>query len=197
MSELLAAGSYQAVIVGHDLVTIGDRETPAVQIDVKIDENTFRKVLLWMTERAIESTVKTLRSLGFTGSLPELEMENEENSGLLETPVKVSVKHSEYNGKSVERLNIYPAHSRGTPLEKSKLTALEKLFRKADSKLQEGGRDEATEEADPVDSSEDTQEEAASAPPPKAPAKRVVAPANGKTKVVSRGFRDQGRALPY
>lgn len=193
MSELLAAGSYNGVIVGHDLVTIGDRETPAVQIDVKLDEVTFRKVLLWMTERAMEGTVKTLRSLGFTGGLGELEMEKEEQSGLLGVPVKLAVKHGEYNGKSVERIGIYPLRnqSKGNPIEKSKLSALEKMFKSADSKLQEGGRDEDYENMDSVDVSEDQEEEATPAPSPKAPPKRVVAPASPKTKVVNRGFRNQ------
>lgn len=193
MSELLAAGSYNAVIVGHDLVSIGDRQTPAVQIDCKIDEHTFRKVLLWMTERAIEGTVKTLRSLGYTGGLQGLEMELEEQSGLLGVPVKLSVKHGEYQGKSVERIGIYPAknQSKGTPIEKKQLSALEKMFSAADSKLQEGGRDEEYENMDSVDVSEDQEEEATPAPAPKAPPKRIVTPASPKTKVVNRGFRNQ------
>ena len=193
MNNLLAAGSYQGTIFGHDLTAVGDRQTPCVEISVKIDENTTRNVLLWMTDRAIEGTVKTLRSLGYTGSLQGLAMEQEDSSGLPGTPVKLVIKHAEYNGKTVERIGIYPvkgAGSTGTKLERDAISRLEKLFKNADSKLQEGGRDEEFENSDAVDDVALEEEEAPAPPVTKAPPKRVVASPRTPAKMVSRGMRN-------
>lgn len=184
--EMLEAGSYDAQIVGHDLFTIGSKETPAVGIECKIDETTFRRVLLWMTDTGMEGSVKTLRSLGFTGELPGLTMEHEEQSGLLGTMVRLRIKHAEYNGKPVERINIYPIQA-DVRVEASAVSQLAKKFSAASSKLQEGGRDEEAESAHALDLTED---EEAAPPPAKTPTKRVVTPAGGKTKVVTRSYRN-------
>jgi len=121
--SILPVGYYKGKIFGHDLVAVGEKETPAVVIDLKIESGVekeskasvaipsecFRKATLWLTDSAFNYTVEALRKLGFTGDMELLQMENEENSGLVNLPVSITIKHQEYNGQTKERISVFPA----------------------------------------------------------------------------------------
>lgn len=187
MSNLLPVGSYFGEIVGHDLTQLGDKKTPAVVVDVRLHGGTdadrqkvecdgiIKRVIYWLSEKALPYTVKSLASLGYTSTdIDGLCMNQEEESGLVGLNVKISCKHAEdQRGVLRERLGMFPAAPASSPLDKANLVTFGKLFRREQEKLQE--------EANALNSMDQAEDEEVEAPEP-AP-KKVVSktPKNGKS----------------
>jgi len=185
MFSILPAGYYKGKIFGHDLVSVGEKETPAVLIDLKIESGVekeskavvdlpsecFRKATLWLTDSAFSYTVEALQKLGFKGEMKLLEMENEEQSGLVGLPVSITIKHQEYNGKIKERISIYPPkEDNNKKLKAVNAKALAGAFaQKQKELLGNGGDDEMVEDNYSIE-----EEEEVVAPPPKSKTKKVA-----------------------
>lgn len=164
MSEMLPVGNYNAQIEGHDLTALGDKGTPCVVFDVVLRDGkdsdkqhvecdgVRKKILMWLTDKALPYTVKNIRSLGYTqDDIKGLGMEHEESSGLLGVQVRISCKHAEdQNGVVRERLGMFPSTNNAKPLGAETMSIFAKLFRDEQRKLtqeetgdQEANSDEA------------------------------------------------------
>lgn len=195
MSELMPVGNYHGKIIGHDITQLGDKGTPCVIIDVELVsgrdfeksevecEGIQKRVIYWLTEKALPFSVKSINELGYTGgNLKGLSLENEESAGLVGTPVRLSIKHGEdHKGVMRERLGLYPANKPAQRMEDSTLARFEKLFQQQQKKLQEEAN--ATAQDDAVDDVE-SEEVVAPTPPPVPPV---------KTRKVGNGFQPPRR----
>jgi hypothetical protein len=175
MSEMLPVGNYNGQIEGHDLTALGDKGTPCVVFDVVLRdgkdsdkqhvdcEGVRKKILMWLTDKALPYTVKNIRSLGYTkGDIKGLAMEHEETSGLVGVQVRISCKHAEdHNGVLRERLGMFVAANNSKPLAADTLSVFAKLFREEQQKLT------TQEESSDVDDNEE-EEPVVVAPPKKA-----------------------------
>jgi hypothetical protein len=173
MSDLIAVGNYNGKIVGHDLTEIGDKKTPCVVFDVLINAHGVeveRRVLLWLTERALPYTVKSIRELGYHSTqLSGLALEHEEDSGMIGTPVKVSIKHAEdHKGIVRERIGLYPAQKPSAKMGNATLSRFEKLFKREQEKLLQEEEDapEEEEQVEHDDAVVVSEDEEIPAPPP-------------------------------
>lgn len=198
MDSLMPIGNYNGRITGHDITQLGDRKTPCVVIDVEIisgkdfEKNEVecagvaRRVIYWLTEKAMQYSVKSIRDLGYTGeSLKGLALENEDSSGLVGEPVRLSIKHAEdHKGVLRERLGLYPAKKQLQKMEESALEKFEKLFKREQQKLLLQEEEHAqTDEEGEVAETED-EEITAPTPPP------------AKTKKVGTGFQSSAAKKP-
>ncbi len=100
--------NYSAEIVSTALGESKEKHTPFVAVQVKTikcldtDEETERKftATLWLSDNAVERTVKTLRDLGFSGqTLVDLNYPD----CMLGLLCEVSTAMEEYNGKTEEK----------------------------------------------------------------------------------------------
>jgi len=176
MSEMLPVGNYNAQIEGHDLTALGDKGTPCVVFNVvlrdgkdaekqNVDcEGVRKKILMWLTDKALPYTVKNIRSLGYTqDDIKGLGMEHEESSGLLGVQVRISCKHAEdQNGVVRERLGMFPSTNNAKPLAAETMSIFAKLFRDEQHKL--------TKEESKDVQEDDSDEAVVVAPPKKSPA---------------------------
>lgn len=176
MSDMLPIGNYNAQIEGHDLTALGDKGTPCVVFNVvlrdgkdaekqNVDcEGVRKKILMWLTDKALPYTVKNIRSLGYTqDDIKGLGMEHEESSGLLGVQVRISCKHAEdQNGVVRERLGMFPSTNNAKPLAAETMSIFAKLFRDEQHKL--------TKEESKDVQEDDSDEEVVVAPPKKSPA---------------------------
>jgi hypothetical protein len=103
--------NYSAEIVSTSLAESKEKHTPSVRVQLRtirnldLDQETEKQFIadLWLSDNAVERTVKTLRDLGFQGgSMVEL---NDPNTmaGLL---CEISTEMQEYNGNSQERVKF-------------------------------------------------------------------------------------------
>ena len=166
MSEMLPVGNYNGQIEGHDLTALGDKGTPCVVFNVVLRdgkdsdkkhvecEGERKKILMWLTDKALPYTVKNIRSLGFVHSdIKLLGMEHEETSGLVGVQVRISCKHAEdQNGVVRERLGMFVATNNSKPLGADTMSVFAKLFREEQNKLtqEESGHVEDTDEEEEV-----------------------------------------------
>lgn len=176
MSDMLPIGNYNAQIEGHDLTALGDKGTPCVVFNVvlrdgkdaekqNVDcEGVRKKILMWLTDKALPYTVKNIRSLGYTqDDIKGLGMEHEDSSGLLGVQVRISCKHAEdQNGVVRERLGMFPSTNNAKPLAAETMSIFAKLFRDEQHKL--------TKEESKDVQEDDSDEEVVVAPPKKSPA---------------------------
>lgn len=191
MSDMLPIGNYNAQIEGHDLTALGDKGTPCVVFDVVLRdgkdsdkqhvecEGVRKKILMWLTDKALPYTVKNIRSLGYTqDDIKGLGMEHEESSGLLGVQVRISCKHAgDQNGVVRERLGMFPSTNNAKPLGAETMSIFAKLFRDEQHKL--------TKEESKDVQEDDSDEEVVVAPPKKSPAistpKQTAKVARGKS----------------
>lgn len=101
--------NYSAEIIGTALGESKEKRTPFVAMQVRTikcldtDEEKELKftATLWLSDKAVERTVKTLRELGFDGqTLIDLNLPDT-MAGLM---CEITTKTEEYNGKTEERV---------------------------------------------------------------------------------------------
>lgn len=101
--------NYTATILSTALAESKEKHTPSVRIQVNAihnldtDEDCDKKFTadLWLSDKAVERTIKTLRSLGFEGqSMAELN-DPDTMTGLM---CEVTTRMEPYEGETVERV---------------------------------------------------------------------------------------------
>lgn len=196
--SLLPIGNYQGEIVSHDLVQLGDKKTPCVVVDVRlssgVDEDRqsvecdgeTKRVIFWLTDKALPYTVKALASVGYTSTRIEgLSLEHEAESGLLGVSVNISCKHTEdLKGIMRERLGMFPIKAQTASMDAKHMTTFGKLFRREQEKLKEA----ANEDSNTVDDVE-TEEDAPVLPPKKVAPKTV--PPQARTPKTGNTYQDR------
>lgn len=105
---------YEGKIQSHALGESKENHTPSVRLKVYavLDQDTGAQVSkqfwvdLWLTDKAIQRTAETLRSLGFQGSsFAELNY----GQDLVGAPVELVTEWEQYNGQDVERVKYVNA----------------------------------------------------------------------------------------
>ena len=105
---------YEGKIQSHALGESKEAHTPSVRlkVDAVLDQDTGNPVSkqfwvdLWLTDKAIQRTAETLRSLGFQGSsFAELNY----GQDLVGAPVELVTEWEQYNGQDVERVKYVNA----------------------------------------------------------------------------------------
>jgi hypothetical protein len=103
--------NYSAVIVSTALAESKEKKTPCVRLLVNTvkcldtDQEEKRQFYadLWLGEKAVDRTMKTLREIGWDGmSFYDLNMENT----LVGTEIEISTAIEEWNGQSFERVKF-------------------------------------------------------------------------------------------
>lgn len=100
--------NYKAIIASHYLAESKEKHTPSIRFVVNAFENmndgtTVDKnftIDLWLSEKAAERTMKTLRNLGFQGDSLELLNCTTELVGV---PCELTTEWVEHNGKDYEK----------------------------------------------------------------------------------------------
>ena len=96
--------------------------TPFMEVGFKIEGHT-KFVKLWLTEKTEAQTMLRLKDLGFNNNWEDPKLTRTE-------PCRLSMKHSEYNGKWYEEWS-YWGEKPQVSIEKSKALALAASFRNA------------------------------------------------------------------
>jgi len=105
---------YEGKIQSHALGESKENHTPSVRlkVDAVLDQDTGNPVSkqfwvdLWLTDKAIQRTAETLRSLGFQGSsFAELNF----GQDLVGVPCELVTQFEQYNGQDVERVKYVNA----------------------------------------------------------------------------------------
>lgn len=103
--------NYAATIVSTSLAESKEKHTPSVRImvmttrDLDNDTEVQKKFVadLWLSEKAAEKTVQTLRDLGFTGQTL-IDLNFPDTMAGLEC--EISTEMSEYNGQTSEKVKF-------------------------------------------------------------------------------------------
>ena len=101
--------TYLATITGNAIAESKNNHTPSVHLQLKCEQDLEAKkgtdkVLyadLWLTDKAKEKTVETLRAIGYEGGFAELN-----TPSLVGYQVEVSTYFEDYNGNSYEKVNF-------------------------------------------------------------------------------------------
>lgn len=105
--------TYKATIIGNGLAESKEKKTPSVHLMLKAEFNLETKEAvdktfyadLWLSDKAKEHTVDTLRAIGFEGnSIAELN-----TPCLVGYEVEISTYLEEYNGNTYEKVNFVNA----------------------------------------------------------------------------------------
>lgn len=105
--------TYKATIIGNGLAESKEKKTPSVHLMLKAEFNLETKEAvdktfyadLWLSDKAKERTVDTLRAIGFEGnSIAELNA-----PCLVGYEVEISTYFEDYNGNSYEKVNFVNA----------------------------------------------------------------------------------------
>jgi len=103
--------NYSAEIVSTSLAESKEKHTPSVRVQLKTirnldtDTDVERQFItdLWLSDNAVERTVKTLRDIGFQGSSMMDLNYPETMAGLM---CEISTEMQEYNGNTQERVKF-------------------------------------------------------------------------------------------
>lgn len=105
--------TYKATILGNGLAESKEKKTPSIHIMLKAEFNLETKEAvdktfyadLWLSEKAKDRSVETLRAIGFEGnSIAELN-----TPCLVGYEVEISTYFEDYNGNSYEKVNFINA----------------------------------------------------------------------------------------
>lgn len=86
--------------------------TPYMEVTFNVDGHS-KTAKFWMTERSIDSTLIRLKDLGFNGNFDSPQLTRT-------TPVRLSCKHNEYNGKWYEEWTFWGDKQAASPIDRSK-----------------------------------------------------------------------------
>lgn len=105
--------TYKATIIGNGLAESKEKKTPSIHLQLKAEFNletkeSVDKTLyadLWLSDKAKDNTVKTLRDIGFEGtSIAELN-----TPCLVGYEVEITTYDEEYKGQMREKVNFVNA----------------------------------------------------------------------------------------
>ena len=106
--------NYKATITGHGFAESKNTHTPSIKFSLKATfdldaQQTCEKTFyadLWLSDKAIENTCKTLRDIGFQGdNMGDLN----DTQCLVDTEVEITTENDEYNGETRERVKFMNA----------------------------------------------------------------------------------------
>jgi hypothetical protein len=97
---LVPVGTYRAKALQWVLTEIGEKKTPAVAIEFAFVDPELGKITWdgWLSEKALERTVESLRHCGWEGS------DVSELHGLDANEVELVIEHEEYEGNTYAKV---------------------------------------------------------------------------------------------
>lgn len=99
----LQAGTYQAKVVGHQLITSAKKGTPGLDVKVRFSDGWEEQTMtgtIWFSEKAPEKSREQLEAIGFRPAehrLPDLGVGR--SLSLVGNDCEIEVGEEEYNGK--------------------------------------------------------------------------------------------------
>jgi len=101
--------------------------TPYLEVMFMV-EGQPKHAKFWLSERAIDSTMARLKDLGFNGNFDDPAITRT-------TPVRLSCKHNEYNGKWYEEWTFWGEKQAAAPLDRTKAAQLTAQYRSIAGKM--------------------------------------------------------------
>lgn len=103
--------NYTATITGHGFAESKNSHTPSIKFSLKatfdldaqqpVDKTFYND--LWLSDKAIENTCKTLREIGFNSdNMADLN----DSSLMVGTEIEISTEFEEYNGNEYEKVRF-------------------------------------------------------------------------------------------
>ncbi len=117
---MISEGRHDAKAIAMDLgITESNKEYVNIRFELTGDEKGGINWRGWLTDKALEYTVKSLRILGWRGN------DLSSDDGIIGTEVSLVIEHEEYKGKVSAKVKyINEAGGGGKKLDKAKAKAL-------------------------------------------------------------------------
>lgn len=109
--------NYAGTIIAHALSESKENHTPSIKLQIQVFEDLETKrpaegvytADLWLTEKAAERSMATLRALGYDADTLE-PLNNDGSTGIMVgTQCEIKTKQEEYNGKTYEKVEYVNA----------------------------------------------------------------------------------------
>lgn len=109
--------NYAGTIIAHALSESKENHTPSIKLQIQVFEDLETKrpaegvytADLWLTEKAAERSMATLRALGYDADTLE-PLNNDGSTGIMVgTHCEIKTKQEEYNGKTYEKVEYVNA----------------------------------------------------------------------------------------